>query len=164
MPEECAVEPGYPGPYQVDFQFVNQGEIPLFLLEECYVRYEITSCANDYQGALAIRGDCTVDCSDASLGCIACSACQSLMVRVDSSSTASSSWLGHTYTFSTNAHGCPCHDKFEAPAGKYRIEVPVYSTSEPYVSQPIDVVVVDFTLPALGNVVTVDLTQVWDKG
>jgi hypothetical protein len=87
----------------------------------------------------------------------------SLMVPVSASTNAQDSWLGTTFTFGTNSDGCNCHNTFEAPAGKYRIEVPVYLNPEPYASGPVHTAVVDFTLPAPNGTVTVDLTAAYPE-
>ncbi len=164
MPDACAVQTNLPGPYQVSFSFVSKNVQPVYLLEECRLQYHVKSCADDYQSALAITADCTVDCSDPPVGgCMACGACMSQMVPVSEATSAQASWLGNTYTFGTNSDGCSCHNTFEAPAGKYRIEVPVYLSLEPYTAEPVHTAVVDFTLPAPNGTVTVDLTPAYPE-
>jgi hypothetical protein len=164
MPDHCAVETSLPGPHQVKFSFVSKNLQPVYLLDQCRILMQVKSCADDYQLALATTADCTVDCSDPPVGgCIACDACMSFMVPVSISTSAEAFWHGKTYTFDTNSDGCTCHNTFEAPAGKYRLEVPVYLTSEPYESDPIHIAVVDFTLPAPNDKVTVDLTEAYPE-
>jgi hypothetical protein len=58
--------------------------------------------------------------------------------------------------------GCACSVPSPAPAGKYRINVPVYEPESPsagggYARTSVYEVTVDFTLPAPGNVVDVAL-------
>ena len=120
----------------------------MYLYQSCQLRYEISSCANDYEDSLSTRADCTIDCNDDDGPCIACGGCQQLMIAVGPGQVHTDSWAGHHYTFGTSSQGCSCHNEFETPAGKYHIEVPVYDSDDPYTAQVIGFASADFTLPA----------------
>jgi hypothetical protein len=157
------VETNESAPYPVTFSFISKNVQPVYLLRQCRTQFAVKSCFDGYQSSLAISADCTVDCNDPPVGaCMACD-CAFDMVPVSDSSSLEVSWPGNTYTFAKNADGCECHNRFEAPAGKYRIEVPVYLTNELYPSTPDYTAVVDFTLPAPSGVVTVDLTEAYPE-
>ena len=48
IPPECAVETSDPGPYEVTFQFENNGASEAFLREDCALEYTIESCEDGY--------------------------------------------------------------------------------------------------------------------
>ncbi|MEZ4231847.1 MAG: hypothetical protein R3B89_21910, partial [Polyangiaceae bacterium] len=101
---------------------------------------------------------CTASCENYE-GCIACGACPWSRVEVTSEDAWEDSWAGNVYTFSTAPDGCSCHDTHDAPAGKYRIEVPIYDSPDPNDgAQPVYTVIKDFTLPADNDTVFVDVT------
>ena len=160
MPSECEVLVSGSGPYAVTFRFTNDSPQPLFVLGECHTRYTVTSCAGGYQDPLALWADCTQDCKLADPGgCIACGACMWQGIEVTPSAPHQTEWSGKTFTFSETTSGCQCYNAFAAPAGRYRITVPVYGSDEG--AQHGDVlheVEVPFTLPAPGGVVHVPLT------
>ncbi len=162
MPAECAVPSSAPGPYAVKFRFTNSSPSPLYVLGECHLRYEVKSCADDYQKPLSLWGDCTIDCMSPDArngGCIACGACMYQGLEVTNGAPVESEWSGNTFQFSQTPSGCSCHDKIVAPAGKYRIEVPVYASDEQNGS-PIYTVPLGFELPAPNGVVEVPLAVV----
>lgn len=158
-PSECEVASSGPGPHEVSFRFTNASAKPLFVLDECHTRYSITSCADGYQEPLAIWADCMQDCKLAGPGgCIACGACMWQGTEVTPSAPHQSTWSGKTFSFSQTGSGCQCYDAFAAPAGRYRIKVPVYASDEG--AQNGDLlyeVEVPFTLPAPGGLVEVPL-------
>ncbi len=158
MPDDCAIDPGYPGPYAVKFQFESYAPQPVFLLEQCRITHVIKSCADDYEASVDTNADCSSDCADPDGPCVQCEQCLRIMVPVDGDTAVSLSWPGHTYTFGTNANGCRCYNQFLAPPGKYRIEVPVYDTEDPETTSPIHTAILDFTLPAPDGIVRVDVT------
>jgi hypothetical protein len=158
LPDGCATDPGYPGPYAVAFQFESYAPQPVYLLEQCRITHVIKTCTDDYQASVDTNADCSSDCADPEGVCIQCEQCLRVMVPVGGDITASLQWPGNTYTFDTNAAGCPCHNRFVAPAGKYRIEVPVYDTEVPEAVSPIHTATLDFTLPSPDGIVRVDVT------
>jgi hypothetical protein len=163
VPEQCAVETDHPGPYPVSFVFTNNGAANSYLLEECRLRYDVKTCADDYQTPLAIEASCTIDCADTTGGCIVCSPCMQSMYAVGPGVSHSDFWAGHGYTFDTTPEGCACHAQFVAPAGKYRIEVPLYDSPDPYSAHLVRTSTVEFTLPAPGDQVYVDVSIVWGQ-
>lgn len=158
MLDDCAIDPGYPGPYAVKFQFESYAPQPVYLLEQCRITHVIKSCADDYQASVDTNADCSSDCADPNGGCIQCEQCLRVMVPVGGDTAASLSWPGHTYTFGTNTEGCRCYNEFVASPGKYRIEVPVYDSEDPETTSPIHTAILDFTLPAPDGIVRVDVT------
>lgn len=162
VPDACAVDADTPGPYEVSFVFENHGSADAYLFQGCRLRFDVKSCADDYQEPVAIWADCTVDCEDDG-GCIACGACQELMVPIGLGDSHEDMWTGYHYTFGTSSQGCSCHNEFVAPAGKYRIEVPVYDGEDPYTAQVARVATADFTLPAPDGVVRIDVSLVYGE-
>jgi hypothetical protein len=161
MPGECAVPADGPGPWEVTFRFTNTSATPLYVLGECHVRYEVTSCADGYQDPLAMWADCTIDCSSPGAGaggCIACGACMYQGIEVTPGAPHESPWSGNTYDFATTSSGCSCYNASSAPAGKYKISVPVYaSDADAQQGTVLYTIEIPFTLPAPGGVVEVPL-------
>ncbi len=161
VPAQCQVSgtPG-PGPHETKFVFRTDSTDPVYIYAGCRLRYDVLSCADGYNQSLAMFADCTTPCSDTSGGCIACGACFEEARAVTSSTPTEDIWPGNTYTFGTDPQGCSCHRGFTAPAGKYRVSVPVYlSESDALSGGPsvATIVDVDFDLPAPNGVVVVDL-------
>lgn len=129
VPAECAVATNEPAPYEVLFRFTVNSGVTLYLRSDCYTNYTITSCADGYSAPVNIHGDCTIDCSE-SMGCIECGACPESGLIVSQDAWQEDTWTGDTYAFSQNAAGCTCHTTSAAPAGKYRITVPVFNTAQ----------------------------------
>ena len=156
LPSECAVETSEQGPYAVTFRFTTTGDVPVYLREDCVVNYTVTSCGDGYQEGLALTGQCTVDCSEDNQ-CIDCGACLLQALTVSAGAAVEHPWAGKTYTFEENNVGCTCHEEHVAPAGKYRITVPVFASEADAVdnNSPAGQVSVDFVLPAPGGVVEV---------
>ncbi len=164
MPPECQVPTNQPAPYAVSFDFINNGPTPLFLAQDCYVQYTVTSCADGYSQALSLRGDCTVDCDAEPDACIACGACPFGGLLVGQGDGIEDLWQGHTYLFGENAVGCYCHKEFNAAAGLYRISVPVFASEEDVqLGNPAWVVEQAFELPAPSGVVTIWLEPSFDS-
>lgn len=161
MPAECSVPASSAAPYEVMFRFTNTSAMPLFVLGECHVRYDVTSCADGYQQPLSLWGDCTIDCASPEArngGCIACGACMHQGIEVTPNAPHESSWAGNTFTFDTTNNGCSCHHTTAAPAGKYQISVPVYASDEAaQAGEALYEIKVPFTLPAPGGVVEVPI-------
>ena len=156
VPDQCAVTTSLSPPFATTFRFANTGPAPVFLHQGCYLEFDVTSCASGYAGSLALHADCTIDCNDPLGGCIACGACWDGATTLDAGTTYDDTWAGSTYTFGTNGDGCSCHVGSLAPAGKYRVVVPVWD-ADPSIDwpPPSRTVTVDFDLPAVGGVVTI---------
>lgn len=156
-PAECMVPTNQPGPYPIEIQFVVKTNQPSYIVQDCYTQYTVTSCVDGYQAAIGLHGDCTVDCSE-SMGCIDCGACPYSAVAVGPNAPYYDKWSGEQFVFGTNQAGCTCHDSFDAPPGKYRINVPVYkSEQDALMGVNASVVGVDFTLPAPNGTVVVPI-------
>ncbi|MCB9590886.1 MAG: hypothetical protein H6718_36110 [Polyangiaceae bacterium] len=159
MPNECRVETMRQGPYPVTFVFTNSDPgYPVYIQQDCSLNYSLSSCSDGYVNALSRSGDCTASC-DNYQGCIACGACPWSRLEVTSNDSLEDTWAGNVYTFSNAPDGCTCHDVHSAPAGKYRISVPLYATPDPNTDDgPVYIVTQDFELPATNDVVFVDVT------
>jgi hypothetical protein len=144
----------------VTFQLHNPTTDTLFIRQECFVDFTITSCADDYDEELELWAWCSVDCADPAGGCISCEMCLDEGIPIVPGGSFDVSWPGLTYTFGTNADGCTCHDDHAEPAGLHQIRVPVFRTAE---DAELDVaayeVSLDFPLPAPLGVVQVPLAS-----
>ncbi len=155
VPPACAVVTDQSAPYQVFFQFTSTSTTPLYLREDCHTNFTITSCEDAYSAPVEIHADCTVDCSQAN-DCIECGACLEGANPVSQGAPHEVKWAGDTYTFGQNNVGCTCHNASVAPAGKYRITVPVFATEADATANTNPVPhTVDFDLPAPNGIVIV---------
>jgi hypothetical protein len=158
LPAECAVETSEPAPHQVALHFQNPGADPVFLREDCSLNFSILSCADGYTDPLSRSGSCSIECGDPTGGCIACGACPLYEVAVPAGGQHTDAWSGHHYTYDTGPDGCTCHNEHFAPAGRYRVRVPVFTTPEGALNGPPDYeATADFELPAPGGVVEISL-------
>ncbi|MDI3287442.1 hypothetical protein [Polyangium sp. 15x6] len=160
IPPECAVETpaSDPGPYEVTFQFENNGAFPAFLREDCFLQYTIESCEYGY-AAVSTHAMCTQPCSSTD-DCLTCGACLMASVPVDVGAQSTDTWSGTRYTFGTSAKGCSCHEPHVARAGRYRIRVPVYASDmDAQAGTPSYEVTMNFELPAPNGVVVVPIGQ-----
>ena len=158
LPPECVVKTAQPSPHAVTFRFTNTGSDRVFVLQECTLRYSIQSCADGYSDDLTLNAFCTLGCDDPNVGCIACGACAYFGEPIDSGQSLEHIWQGLTYTFGQTPDGCQCSNSHDAPAGKYRVTIPVYaSDGDAQSGTVLRTVTADFDLPAEGGVVTVDL-------
>lgn len=157
VPAECAVATNDPAPYEVFFQFTVTSGLTLYLRLDCYTNFEITSCADGYSAPIGIHSDCTIDCSQAT-DCIQCGACPEGALPVSQGAPQEDKWAGDTYTFGQNAAGCTCHTAGVAPAGKYRITVPVFTNEQDAMSNTNGVEhSYDFQLPAPNGIVVIPI-------
>ncbi|MCA9595402.1 MAG: hypothetical protein KC776_18935 [Myxococcales bacterium] len=159
LPDACSAPSPGPGPYETTFLFTNDTSEQLFLRAYCTLEMSVSSCAKAYADDIAMNAGCTVDCANNDPGgCIACGACPMFGEQVTPAKPYQQVWQGMKYTFDQNAEGCQCHDSIAAPAGKYRVTVPVYASEDDAMfGKPLREVTVDFSLPAPGNVVEVPL-------
>ncbi|MCC6526917.1 MAG: hypothetical protein IT373_29990 [Polyangiaceae bacterium] len=157
LPPGCESPASTPPPYAVTFHFVNDSAEPRYLHIGCALEMSVTSCADGYLDGLTLSGECTVDCSDPPGSCIACGACMDFGQLVPPGGSYDQAWAGLYYTFGT-LQGCSCHVEHVAPAGKYRVAVPVW-VADPTggMAPPPTTVLTDFTLPTAGGVVTVSI-------
>ncbi|TKC99211.1 hypothetical protein [Polyangium fumosum] len=161
LPPQCVVETSETGPYEVTFQFENDGASPAFLRKDCSLEYTISSCEDGYSASLAIRASCSQACDSADGGCLACGACPPVGgVPVEIGAPTTDAWKGMRYTFGKTAEGCTCHESHVAQAGRYQIRVPVYPSDEAaQTGTPSHEVTVNFELPAPNGVVVVPIGQ-----
>ena len=158
LPPECAIVTNLPAPHAVQIDFTNTTPNAYFLREDCYLNFSIQSCADGYTEALSLSGACTTDCSESNAGCIDCGACPELGVAVAPGDTIEGAWSGLTFTFEQTSNGCSCHEEHHAPAGKYRVKVPVFASEEDALMNKVAFEVVqDFELPAPEGTLLVQL-------
>lgn len=159
IPPQCAVETSEQGPYEVTFQFENNGAFPAFLRRNCALQYTIESCADDYSTPVATRAFCSQACDTAN-GCIVCAPCPLESVSLDVGANTTDTWAGMRYTFGTTPEGCSCHEEHVAQAGLYRIRVPVYASEmDAQTGTPAYEVTMNFELPAPNGAVNVPIGQ-----
>ncbi len=158
LPPQCQVSTSDKPPYQLSFNFRNMSGETRFLRQGCNLSYHITSCTDGYQKPLSPSVSCSMDCAaPPENGCIVCS-CMVTGIEISPNSTYPVAWDGIHYTDMTNSAGCPCHDDHVAPAGKYRVVIPVYGSEAAALDdQPLREAVVDFELPTPGGIVEVPL-------
>lgn len=155
LPPQCVVETQQAAPYAVTFQFVVGAGQSAFLREDCYTQFTVTSCASAYADDVGLHGDCTGDCAN-SMECIECGACPEAAIQISDAAPHSESWDGVQYLFSINQAGCACHTAVNAPAAKYRVQVPVYPSEQDAINQQNGVMVYqEFDLPAPNGIVTI---------
>jgi hypothetical protein len=160
----CGVPAQSAPPYTITLRFSNPGTSPLWLWIDCLLDFELTSCGDQYTASLPFSGGCSVECSDTG-GCILCELCLPASRLVPAGGYFEFAWGGQTYTFGTTTQGCSCHVAHDAPAGLYRVSVPVWTTDPigadagwlPPEPSPDFTATRDFTLDRAGPVVVVDL-------
>ena len=157
-PDECRVDTTAAPPYSAVFRLENDTADALFIGEDCHERLTVSACASGY-APLSLHADCTSPCPLApGTGCIACGACMTRGVAVAPGATLDVAFSGVTYTFDTTM-ACGCSNAMNAPAGRYRIEVPIYADelSAETGGTALRTVRLDFELPAPDGIVTVPL-------
>lgn len=158
VPPHCEVPTSAPPPHAVSFQLYNPTAQTLFIREECWIAFAITSCADDYAQELELWPGCSMDCADPAGGCVSCEMCWETGIPIEPGQSFDVFWPGHTYSFGTNADGCTCHDEHDEPAGLHRIRVPVYLSAEAAeIDAPDYDVTVEFALPTPQGQVRVSL-------
>lgn len=159
VPPACAVDALPPPPYFTNFRFVNESSEAVWLLEDCQLRFTVSACASGYE-PISLYAGCTVDCvDDTTGGCIACGPCMVRAIPLAPGEAFELTWDGRAFTFDTTASGCACHRENAAPAGRYRVSIPVYASEEAaFAGMHVRTVEVDFALPGgLDGLVTVPL-------
>ncbi|MBI5532853.1 MAG: hypothetical protein HY898_09075 [Deltaproteobacteria bacterium] len=158
MTGECKVPSSTPGPYPVSFLFKNGSTSTVWLHQSCSLEFAVMSCANGYKGSVTMSGDCTSDCNEVADGggCMMCGQCMDEALAVNGGDQQQKDWPGLEYTFDT-VQSCPCHFPHVAPAGKYRLTIPVWDQAfDPMggsTPPPSRQVIVDFQLPSTGPVI-----------
>jgi hypothetical protein len=156
-PDECRVDTTTSPPHATTLAFENDTGAELFLGEDCRLRFTVSSCASGYE-PLALYADCTVPCpAPRGMGCLACGACAVRALPVAPGEVFELPWDGIRYAFEST--GCTCSIAMNAPAGRYRVEIPVYDTATAAESnaEPVRAVQIDFELPSPAGRVTIPL-------
>ncbi|AKT42732.1 hypothetical protein [Chondromyces crocatus] len=160
LPPECLGDTGGDPTLGVTFTLTNPGDTPLYLREECHLRYDILGCADGYTQRLPVHPPCAIACSaEPSQDCISCIPCLMAAEELPPRGQLTRVWKGQLHRTDTNAAGCFCVDTSTAPAARYRLRVPVYATAadaEEDVSPRW--VSVDFELPTLDGPIAIPLT------
>jgi hypothetical protein len=144
-------------PFSVTLRFRNNGSSPLWLWVDCLLDFELTSCGDGYSAPLVISPGCTADCS-LSTGCIVCGMCPAQSQLVNAGGYYDYEWGGETYTFGTNSSGCACYFAHDAPAGWYRISVPVWRADPGMVrTAPTFTALREFALSRAGGIIEIGL-------
>ena len=160
LPDACVVSTAEPAPHAVTFRFNNTSGSSLYIVETCFLDYTVKSCADGYVAEVQRDSMCTELCS-ANAGCLACGACAWLGKEIPTGTSLESTWEGYSYTLHDipGMAGCQCHERHEAPAGRYRVEVDVYASAiDAETGQaPLRTVPVDFELPAPNGIVDIAL-------
>lgn len=158
VPATCQVQTQAAAPYPVTFRLRNVSKRVFFRYLGCTSELEIASCASSYSDQLASRVFCPCDCLTNS--CPTCGACYDDGLELAPGAMLDETWTGLVPVTSTSA-GRSCQTWKAAPAGRYRVRLPLYaSVAEAKVHAPTAVVVTaDFELPALtaGGVINMDV-------
>ena len=151
----CGPSTSASGPYPV--RFVFSSNTPVYIKEDCQLNYALYSC-NSGTNPLVREASCVADCSDTSIGCVACGACFSGSAFVGPSTTIEDTWGGKIYKYGTLPSGCSCTSGANAAPGVYTLRLSEYFTesdaranTNPYPRE------VQFELPAPNGTVLVDL-------
>jgi hypothetical protein len=153
----CGSAPAPPNPYPVKFVF-NAG-YTVYVRQTCSLEYQLYGCESS---PVVRSAACVADCNDTSSnGCLACAgACPFSAVAVGPNASIEDTWNGESYTYGTLPSGCACASGAPAPAGTYTLSISVFSSAADAMSNtnafPLSI---QFTLPAVNNVVMVNLFQ-----
>lgn len=111
----------------VTFQLRNDAPTPLFLHQGCVLEVTVKSVTNPTLTLDVGDGGCFCSCEFECFGANNCGQCLNGALKIDSVSTATFSWTPMSITFESRG-SVMCARIRAAPAGSYRIEVPVFPT------------------------------------
>ena len=163
----CVLEQSAP-PFTTTFRFTNPGPDPRWLTDalSCRIDFTVTSCRDGYQRSILVLdlsagARCPAACPD----CTAeCSPCLAGAVPVAAGSYRDVVWNGYDPVAQSLYPGCDCVTTPNAPAGLYRVTVPVWDSdplsdggSGQWWQYPAYTVTQDFTLDHAGGVVELRL-------
>jgi hypothetical protein len=149
------LDPGpEPPPSVVTFELRNDSLATVYLFQECFLDYTITSLADPpYQ--IGRQWACGCDCALSS--CPVCGACFQGSREVPGGAAVSESWTAVNVTAEPRPAGA-CEKKHTLPAGPYRIDIPVYtSDADATARTAARIATQSFVLPAPDDHVTVAL-------
>jgi hypothetical protein len=116
-----------PEPYTVTFDLQNGGASSVYLYEGCLLELTITELA-DPTHVIGRGGGCGVcDCAAASCPAVSCGACFMGSLEVTAGGKASYAWGAVDQVPGTRG-AMSCETTNVLPAGRYRIDVPVYES------------------------------------
>ena len=157
-----APEGATPGAYPTTFRFRAPPSQRLYLLDSCGVGFKVSACEDDYATKL-VDPYCEGECNGEDTACMMCGSCLEEVVTVTDTTGADAKWSGERYEDQgpgqTGAK-CMCYVRRPLTPGRYRIEVPVYSSSADALDRNLAFTAtqdVDITVP--NSVITVTLQQ-----
>ncbi len=159
VPERCRFITEERGPFPVTFRLRNDGPQPLIVRwgGGCAWDFRISSCASSFTDALQPRDPCPCLCEFS--GCPSCGACGPEEEAIAPGRSSDRQWEGGLLVEQPRGQST-CLEPRTVPAGLYRLSLPVYASSEDARrSAPLRTVVKDFSLPAAGAVVALDLDR-----
>jgi hypothetical protein len=120
-----------PGAYPTTFRFRAPPGQTLYLLDSCGVGFKVSACEDGYT-ALLVDPYCEDECNGEDTACIRCGACDEQVVTVTDTEGTDAKWSGERYEDrgpgQTGAQ-CMCYVRRPLTPGRYRVQVPVYSSS-----------------------------------
>ncbi len=138
-------------------KFVLQTNTSVYVKQTCTLNYQLTSTCTG-STPLTTQASCVSECSDRTVGCIACGACFSGALEVTPIAPQEISWSGNLYEFGTAPNGCACATGHAAPPGEYTVSIDAYLSADDAINETNAFHHrVDFTLPAPNDTVIVDL-------
>jgi hypothetical protein len=161
----CRVPEQSAPPFTTTFRFTNPGPDPRWLYSNpwCQIDFDLTSCSDGYQRTMNVIAPGYASCYDICPTCdfSVCEGCQMQGVLVAAGSYHDVAWkgddpVGDTAPFGDSGASCSCTRLPNAPAGLYRISVPVW-TSALVGGSPAYTVTWNFTLDHAGGIVEVKL-------
>jgi hypothetical protein len=159
----CSVPEQSAPPFTTTFRFTNPGPDPRRLSSNCFaqIQFDLTSCSDGYQRRINVIAPAASSCYAI---CPTCQYSSCECALADTSPIAAGSyrdvvWKGDDPVRDTiptdSSLPCPCTRLPNAPAGLYRISVPVWTSSSS--EDPAYTVTRDFTLDHAGGIVEIRL-------
>jgi hypothetical protein len=148
----CYMAPPPATPYTVKFTYTTN--TPVYDRRSCGPAFQLFDCAS---ASTPLVSDvfCQSECGSGS--CSTCGSCPLTEDLVAPGMPLSDDWSGLTYSYGMSS-GCTCVNTRVAPPGVYTVAVTRYLTQSDAVTQTNGYpTTVQFTLPAPGNQVTIDL-------
>jgi hypothetical protein len=113
----------------ISLELRNDGAQSVYLFENCILSYTITALADPVHEITRVDG-CACMCGST---CAFCGACAQHPVEVAAGTAMTDNWQAVGFTTETNpasAGGGVCFRAQTLPSGSYRIDVPVYTSSD----------------------------------
>ena len=138
----------------ITFELLNNSVPTVYLFQECFVEYTITSLAGSPE-VIARPGPCSCACGQSI--CPLCGQCLQGSLELAGGAVMNDQWSTVSVTYEPAPTGS-CERRHTLPAGPYRIDVPVYPTAEDAVARTgARIATQSFALPAPADSVMVPL-------